>query len=185
MFSKMTAIATAILSVAASAASAQDYSSIGQTWSSVAGFASASDRSVALQRATAIRTAEQGADPTSIYYTDNYYDNRQNYIETNTGGGALTGSTQIGDTIGEQTYSVGALNTGSTTITIDGDNNILEANNTATSDGCVHGAIIHNTTDIPFGTTGAVATTGLGDGYALPYVTLTGTGSVEAGCAAP
>lgn len=147
------------------------------------GFNSPSDRSVALQRAEAIRNAEQGADPQVVYNTENYYDNRQNYIETNSGGGNVSGGSQIGDTIGEQTYSVGALNTGSTTITVEGDNNIVEANNSATSDGCVDGSIIHSTTTTSTGANGAEAYGGVGTDYALPYITVTDTGEVSASCA--
>ncbi len=134
----------AALIAAGADARAENYSSAGQSWATVYGFPTASDASVALSRAAQIRAAEQGTDqPTYNYNT--YYDNRSNYIETNSGGGDVTGGSQIGDTIGEQTYSVGALNTGSTTVTVTGSGNTISSNNTATSTGCVNGSIVHST----------------------------------------
>lgn len=130
-----------LLGIIATSAHAQSYSSAGQSWGSVYGFNSASDRSVSLSRANQIREAERGASQ-PVYNT--YYDNRSGYIETNSEGGNV-GSTQIGDTVGEQTYSVGALNTGSTTVTITGTGNTVSANNSAATTGCVNGSITHST----------------------------------------
>lgn len=159
-------------------AQAQSYTSAGQSWNTVFGFASASDRSVALQRAQAVRAAEQGTDQ-PVYNYNTYSDNRSNYIETNTSGGDVTGASQIGDQIGEETYSVGALNTGSTTITNNGSNNVITANNTATSSGCVDGSIIHSSTDTTGGTS---AGGGTDAGYTQPYVTVTDSGTVTSDC---
>jgi hypothetical protein len=132
----------------AETAVAQNYSGYGQSWSSVYGFGSPSNQSVGLQRADMIRKAENGTDR-PIINTNNYFDNRSGYIETNSGGGDVLGNSQIGDAIGQQTYSVGALNTGSTTITVEGSNNLIEANNSATSDGCVDGSIHTTSTTLP------------------------------------
>lgn len=135
------------LSVAKTAA-AQNYSGYGQSWSSVYGFGSPSDRTLGLQRADMIRRAESGADiPTMT--TNNYFDNRSGYVETNSSGGDVLGNAQVGDQIGQQTYSVGALNTGSTTITVDGSGNLIDANNSATSDGCVDGSIHTMSSGVP------------------------------------
>lgn len=175
--------ASLILAISAPAA-AQNYSSAGQSWAGVFGFNTASDRSVALQRAEAIRNAEEG-DPQVVYNTNNYNDNRSNYIEVDSGGGTISGSSQIGDAIGEQTYSVGALNTGSTTITVEGDNNSLVANNTAESSGCVDGSIVHSSTTTSPGAADANAYGGLGSSYTLPYVTVTDSGQVNSACAIP
>lgn len=124
----------------AGAACAQNYASSGQSWSSTYGFSSATDRSLRLQQAQVVRTAEQGADPTSVYNTTNYYDNRSGYIETNATGD-VSGDQQIGDQIGQQTYSVGSLNTGSNTIEVNGSGNVVDAVNAARTNGCVDGSI--------------------------------------------
>lgn len=123
----------------AGAAFAQGFSGGGQNWSAGWGFPSASDRSIALQQAQMIRTAEQGADQTATYNT--YYDNRYNYIDSNSGGGSVSADLHIGDEIGTNTNSVGAMNTGSTTIDLSGDNNTVIADNTADSTGCVDGSV--------------------------------------------
>lgn len=125
-------------------ASAQNISGQGTNWSGSWGFSSATDSSVKLNQAQVIRQAEQGTDPTSLYYTYNTYntDNRQNYSETQvTGDGSTTVEVVGGDKIGQQTYSVGSLNTGSTEIHVSGDGNYVDANNSATTNGCVDGSI--------------------------------------------
>ena len=124
---------------------AQGFSGGGQNWSAGWGFMSASDRSIALQQAQMIRTAEEGADPTGVYNT--YYDNRYNYIDSNSGGGTVTADLHIGDEIGTNTNSVGAMNTGSTTIDLSGDNNTVIADNTADSTGCVDGSVTSGSTN--------------------------------------
>lgn len=119
---------------------AQGFSGGGQNWSASWGFLSASDRSIALQQAQMIRNAENGADPTSVYNT--YNDNRYNYIDTtNPGDGTVNADLHIGDEIGTNTNSVGAMNTGSTTIELNGDGNTVIADNTAESTGCVDGSV--------------------------------------------
>lgn len=123
---------------------AQNVSGQGQNWSGSWGFSSATDRSVSLSRAQVIRQVEEGVDPTTSYYTTNTYntDNRSNYSETQvTGDGATTVEVIGGDKIGQKTYSVGSLNTGSTTISVTGDGNFVDANNSATTNGCVDGSI--------------------------------------------
>ncbi len=108
------------------------------------GFSSASDQSVKLNQAAGHRQAERGADPTTQYYTTNTYntDNRSNYSQTDvTGDGPVTIDVVGGNKIGQQTYSVGSLNTGSTEITVMGDGNLIDANNSATTTGCVDGSI--------------------------------------------
>ena len=93
-----------------------------------------------------IRNAENGADPTSVYNT--YNDNRYNYIDTtNPGDGTVNADLHIGDEIGTNTNSVGAMNTGSTTIDLSGDNNTVIADNTADSTGCVDGSVNAATTN--------------------------------------
>jgi hypothetical protein len=124
-------------------ARAQNVSSAGSNWSSSWGFASASDRSISLQRAQAIRTARIGTSPSTIVNTTNYNssDNRMNYIENITDQGGIHSDLHVGDAIGSNTNSVGSMNTGSTTIEIDGTGNIVDANNFADNAGCVDGSI--------------------------------------------
>ena len=119
---------------------AQNVSSSGQSWSSTWGFSSATDRSIALQQAQVLRQVEDpAAQPETVYNT--YNDNRSNYVEANSSDGAITVDNQLGDKIGENTYAVGSLNTGSTTIAVEGDGNIIDSINSADTQGCVDGSI--------------------------------------------
>lgn len=161
-------------------AQAQNYSGYGQSWSSVYGFGSPSDQSVGLQRADMIRKAENGVDQ-PVITTNNYYDNRAGYVETNSGGGDVLGNSQIGDQIGQQTYSVGALNTGSTTVTVDGSNNIIEANNSASSHGCVDGSISTGGTGLEGS---ADWLTALSEHNLPPTFSFNGADVMTSGCAA-
>lgn len=133
------------LILSAQVASAQNVSAAGNNWSSSWGFASASDRSVSLQRAQAIRSAQVGSSPTTVVNTTNYNntntDNRTNYIENITDQGGIQSDLHVGDAIGSNTNSVGSMNTGSTTIEIDGTGNVVDANNFADNGGCVDGSI--------------------------------------------
>ena len=135
--------------VGAQSVQAQGFSGGGQNWSASWGFVSASDRSIALQQAQMIRNAENGTDPTTVY--NNYNDNRYNYIDTsNPGGGTVNADLHIGDEIGTNTNSVGAMNTGSTTIDLNGNGNTVIADNTADSSGCVDGSVTAgNTNPLP------------------------------------
>lgn len=124
-------------------ASAQNFSSAGQNWSSGWGFASASDRNVALQQAQAIRQARIQPGPSTVVtnYTTN--DNRSNYQEVV---GEMLDIDTIdfqlnSDRIGKNTNSVGSMNTGNTTIDIQGANNTVHAINSADTEGCVDGSI--------------------------------------------
>lgn len=129
------------------AVQAQNFSSAGQDWSTGWGFSSASDRSIALQSAQAIRNAQQAAGPSTVInnYTNNTnsYDNRSSYQEII--GDGLTLDTidfQLnGDRIGQNTNSVGSMNTGTTNIDITGDANSIVATNSSDSDGCVDASI--------------------------------------------
>lgn len=155
----------------ACAAAAQNVAGQGQNWSGSYGFSSATDRSVTLNQAQVIRQVEEGVDPTTSYYTYNTYstDNRSNYSETQvTGDGGTTVEVIGGDKIGQQTYSVGSLNTGSTDITVTGDGNYVDANNSATTNGCVDGSIselsfLWQPTDGSAGLTGSTPTSGQWD----------------------
>lgn len=143
------AVGCCCLGLGAQPAQAQNFSSSGQSWSSTWGFSSPTDRSIALQQAQVLRQVEDpAAQPETVY--NNYYDNRSNYVEAHSQDGSITVDNHVGDEIGENTYAVGALNTGSTTITVDGDGNVIDSINSADTQGCVDGSINAmplNTTD--------------------------------------
>ena len=124
---------------------AQNFSSSGQNWSSGWGFSSASDRSLSLQQAQAIRQARSQPGPSTVItnYNNTTNDNRSNYQEVV--GEMLDISTidfQLNsDRIGKNTNSEGSMNTGNTTIDIQGANNTIHAVNSADTAGCVDGSI--------------------------------------------
>jgi hypothetical protein len=129
-----------LLHLVGTVANAQNFSSSGQSWSGSWNFSSATDRSIALQQAQVLRQVENPTpQPETVY--NNYYDNRSNYVEANSQDGAITVDNHVGDEIGENTYAVGSLNTGNTTITVDGDSNVIESVNSADTQGCVDGSI--------------------------------------------
>lgn len=137
-------IAAAIL--LSSPAAAQNFGSAGGSWSANWGFSSASDRSLRLQEAQAIRSAQQSAGPTTVVNTTNYNDSRANYQEIIGGAGGLGAiDFHIGDEIGQNTNSVGAMNTGSTEISVNGSDNYIDAINSADSQGCVDASILTET----------------------------------------
>lgn len=108
-------ILSILVLLGAPAAMAQNLSSSGASWNASWGFASNADRQLGLAQAQAIRNARTGS-PSSVAY--NTYDNRQ--IVTNT---------------------VGAMNTGSTTITVEGEGNTVTAATTSDSQGCLDGSV--------------------------------------------
>lgn len=139
----------------ATTVSAQNFSGSGQSWSSTWGFGSVADRSLALQQAQVIKNAEQGVDPTTInntYVTNStLYDNRSNYVEATASGGTVSTSQHVvgNDEIGQKTYAVGSLNTGSTQIDVSGANNVITATNAADSQGCIDGSVSSSAVDVP------------------------------------
>ncbi|MEZ5807301.1 MAG: hypothetical protein R3D65_06430 [Zhengella sp.] len=127
-------------------AQAQNVGSAGQNWSSSWGFSSSADRSLRLQQAQVIRNAETTADPSTVVYNNNIYDYRSNYQEVNTGGDNTAAvDYQIGDNIGQNTNAVGSMNTGSTDITVNGNDNAIDANNSADNTGCINGSVLNET----------------------------------------
>ena len=137
-------------SMCATPAFCDNYSSPAQRWSGNWSYPSFNERSVALSQAQIIRQAEQGASPSTVVTNNAVYDNRAGYIETYTGDGAtLSGGTQIGDAIGQNTNSIGAMNTGNTQIDINGNSNVIDAVNAADSSGCVDGSISSSSNNVP------------------------------------
>ena len=147
-FTKITtplAVAALAAALIAATAEAQNVSSSGQNWSSGWGFASPSDRNLALQQAQAIRQARTQPGPNTVVNNHNntVNDNRSNYQEVL---GELLDIDTIdfqlnGDRIGKNTNSVGSMNTGNTEIDIHGTNNTVHAINSADTEGCVDGSI--------------------------------------------
>lgn len=130
------------LALLAGPALAQNFAAPGQNWSASWGFGSMAQRSLQLQQAQAIRSATTPAGPSTVIYNTNSYDNRSNYQEILGGAGGLGAITfQNADVIGQNTNSVGAMNTGTTTIDLVGDNNVITATNAADSRGCIDGSV--------------------------------------------
>lgn len=134
------AVMACALLLAAAPVAAQNYSGPGQSWSGSWGFQSASDRSIALQQAQAIRSARNQGGPSTII--NNVYDYRSSYQEiVGTGGPLGDVQFQIGDAIGQNTNAIGAMNTGTTNIDIAGSGNTVTATNAADSEGCIDGSV--------------------------------------------
>lgn len=129
----------ALVAMVPATALGQTYSSAGQNWVGSFSFPTVSDRSLAIQQAQALWNVEN-PQKTEITY-NSYYDSRTNYVETNASGNVQT-DYQIGDDIGKQTYSVGSLNTGSTSIEVNGQGNSIIAENAAENTGCVDGSLL-------------------------------------------
>lgn len=149
---------------------ADNFSSAGQRWSGSWSIPSFNERAVLLQQAQLIKQAEQAAAPTTVI--NNLTDNRSGYIETNAiDGSTISGASHIGEEIGQNTNSIGAMNTGNTSIDINGSGNSVNAVNSADSKGCVDGSIATGTTDVPAGT----STSGID-------ISISGTSVGKAGC---
>lgn len=149
----MRILATCAL-VQATGASAQNFSSSGADWGTGWGFQSATDRSLAMQQAQAIRNVTIQSGPTTVVnnttFSTNSYDNRSGYIDASGEAGAY-GDLDLhvnGDKIGQNTNSIGAMNTGTTNIDVAGNNNYVDATNAADSNGCIDGSV--TLTDTPF-----------------------------------
>lgn len=119
---------------------AQNFGSSGTSWSGSWGFSSPSDRSINLQTAQAIRAARVNGPQTVV---NNINDSRSNYVDYN----AAQGSSFVSDFhVGNaSTNTIGAMNTGETTITVEGEHNVITATNAADSVGCQDGSIASST----------------------------------------
>lgn len=103
-------------------ASAQNTSSSGANWNSSWGFSSTTERSLGLSQAQAQRAARLPVAPGSVTY-ETVYNNTTN------------------------TNTVGAMNTGDTTVTVTGDGNSLNTTSAADSNGCLDGSVGWTTAD--------------------------------------
>lgn len=140
----------ALTSLMPSIVSAQNYGSTGTGWSANWGFSSSNDRSLGLATAQAIRTARTAPlAPVYNTYNETTYDNRGNYQEYNLTDSATVagGAFHIGDQIGQNTNSIGSMNTGTTNIDVQGSGNSIVATNGADNTGCVDGSIGLNSID--------------------------------------
>lgn len=144
--SLLVALTLSVSALVGGAASAQTYSGSGQNWSAGWGFQSATDRSVNLQAAQAVRAARNGGGPQTVVNTTNYttsntYSN-SNFVEySGAHGQDMSTTIHVGDAIDQNTNSIGAMNTGQTEINVNGNNNAVNATNAADSNGCVDGSI--------------------------------------------
>lgn len=140
------AVASLLCVITSGAASAQNVSGSGGNWSSGWGFQSASDRSVGLQAAQAVRAARTTPGPQTVVNTTNNtttnsYTN-SNFVEySGAHGEDMSTVIHVGDAIDQNTNSIGAMNTGQTDVNVSGDNNVIHATNAADSNGCVDGSI--------------------------------------------
>ncbi|MCC6000826.1 MAG: hypothetical protein JJU19_08185 [Pararhodobacter sp.] len=131
-----------VLAVSVLPAMSQNYMGAGQGWSTTYGFPTFNDRSVAVQQAQIMRNATQPQGPSTVVYNTTTNDNRSNFVENILGDSANSSvEFQIGDSIGTNTNSIGAMNTGETAITIRGNNNMVDATNSADSRGCIDGSV--------------------------------------------
>lgn len=140
------AVASLLSVITAGAASAQNVSGSGGNWSSGWGFQSASDRSVGLQAAQAVRAARTAPSPQTVVNTTNYtttnsYTNSNIVEYSGAHGQDMSTTIHVGDAIDQNTNSIGAMNTGQTDVNVNGNNNVIHATNAADSNGCVDGSI--------------------------------------------
>jgi len=109
-----------------------------------------------MQQAQAIRAATQAqAGPSTVVYNTTTNDNRQNYQDIQAGTGTL-GNVDFqlnGDRIGQNTNTVGSMNTGTTNVDINGSGNVVNATNAADSQGCLDGSISMSETGLTAFTT--------------------------------
>lgn len=105
----------AMASVLAVPCAAQNMNGPGANWNSSWGFASTSERSLGLSQAQTQRAARQPT-PGSVTY-ETVYNNTTN------------------------TNTVGAMNTGDTTVTVTGQGNTLNTTSAADSAGCLDGSV--------------------------------------------
>ena len=116
---------------------AQNFGHSGTSWSSGWGFSTASDRSVKLQTAQAVKSARYSG-PSSV--VNQITDNRTNYIEYDAAAGSeFVSDFHVGN---ESTNTIGAMNTGDMAVTVDGEGNTVDVSSAADSVGCQNGSIL-------------------------------------------
>jgi hypothetical protein len=156
--------AAVALTATASAGLAQSPYGAASDWNRSWGFRSPSSDSIALQRALAIRKAKNESPDTVVYNTT---DNRSNYIENVSESGEITSTIDNSSDVGTNTNSVGSMNTGSTEISVDGGNNVVDATNSSSNTGCTDGSVSSAMVGLPSSGKG-------GDGGFSPFAALAG-----------
>ena len=170
---------------------AQNLAPSGATWGGSWQFQSPSALSVEIQRADLMAKAEAnyynsfGPSQTTVNSTT-INDNRSNYVEALAGdGGALTIDNKLGDDIGTVSNVTGAINTGSTNISVDGSSNQISAINSSDSRGCLDGSI--NETSLNHRYLDPASSASVLNsiaGYSAPFhvATNNSTGGTQSGC---
>ncbi len=133
---------------------AQGTSGPGTNWNSSYGWPSANDRAVRLQFMEAQRRLENGlvnggangngsANGQSITYnTTNIYDHSVGEMMLSAAEGAhITIENRTGPDSGTNTSTVGSINTTTSTISMDGNDNAVDFNSVAQNTGCLDGSI--------------------------------------------
>ena len=173
--------------------SAQNIGSSGSTWGGSWEFQSPSGLSVDIQRADTIAKADGGyytsfGPAQSVVNSTTINDNRSNYVESlSSDGGTSTVEFKVGDDIGTMSNVTGAINTGSTTISVDGSSNQISAINSSDSQGCLDGSInetmLNNRYLDPASSASVLNSVA---GYTAPtHITTTNsTGGTQSGCVA-
>lgn len=128
---KFRAVTLSLFAVVASSAQAGSVTNPGSNWNGSYGFSSSSDHAVGLSQAQAIRAARQKNTASTVVYQTT------NNTTTNTN-------------------TVGAMNTGDTSVTVTGDGNSLATSSAADSTGCLDGSVDWTTAGT--GETGASGT---------------------------
>jgi hypothetical protein len=173
------------------AAIAQNVNGSASTWTGSWQFQSATARSVEVQQADIMKRGESGyydsfgpAQTTVNNTTIN--DSRSNYVEaTGSEGGTMDIANRIGDEIGKVSNVTGAINTGSTQISVDGAGNTIHAINSSDSQGCLDGSINETQTQTRFldpSSSASVLNSVAGFGFPVSVSTTNSTGGSQSGC---
>jgi hypothetical protein len=174
-----------------SAAIAQNVNGSSSTWTGSWQFQSATARSVEVQQADIMKRGESGyydsfgpAQTTVNNTTIN--DSRSNYVEaTGSEGSTMDIANRIGDEIGKVSNVTGAINTGSTQISVDGAGNTIHAINRSDSQGCLDGSINETQTQTRFldpSSSASVLNSVAGFGFPVSVSTSNSTGGSQSGC---
>ncbi|PQO22722.1 hypothetical protein C2I36_11420 [Rhodobacteraceae bacterium WD3A24] len=142
---RYTALLGICLGLSSGVVSAQSFVSAGASWTGSYALPSPNERSVRLQYMTTQRQLENGfydAPPSTSYTTNNNYDHSVTFENISTAEGAHASfDARTSEGSGTNSYTVGAVNSSTNTITIDGDGNQLDIAAGAESTGCQNGAI--------------------------------------------
>lgn len=157
-----------VLTLIPAVAVSQSTSNSGATWTSSYAFPSPAERTTRLQTMDMQRKLQTGYyDPSAYSNTvNNYYDHSVGDTTITTAEGAhVQIDNRTGPNSGTNTNTVGAINTTTSTISVDGKGNVIDIAATSTNTGCHDGSVsmamnqLFETIDISAGASGALATT--------------------------